>query len=109
VLLWLFKHWIQYNTATARVDDVHHPRKYVQLRAGRAIPPVQGEGRDSGGQGRRGSPVGVRCSDQAMNVHSPLSELGRTRSDRRLRRQGLDYRLCGYPVGEYMEVGGHGL
>ena len=37
------------------------------------------------GRGRRGSAVGVRCSDQTMNVRSPLSELGRTRSDRRLR------------------------
>jgi len=39
-----------------------------------------------------------------MNVCSPLSELGRTRGRRRL-TAGLDYPLCGCPVGEYMEVG----
>jgi len=68
------------------MDRRHHPRKYVQLRAGRAILAVRGEGRDSCGQGRRGSAVGIRCLDQAMNVRSPLSELGRTRGRRRLRR-----------------------
>jgi len=68
------------------MDDVHRPRKYVQLRAGQAILAVRGEGRDSCAQGRRGSAVGVRCSDQAMNVRSPLSELGRTRGRRRLRQ-----------------------
>jgi len=88
VLLRPFKHWIQYDAATAKAVDVHHPRKYVQLRVGRAILAVQGERRDSCVRSRRGSAVGVRCSDQApsMNVRPPLSKLGRTPRRRRLRQ-----------------------